>query len=155
MNSKTVNGLKWAACVLCSLSLFVQFSAAQGFENKEDGPFAVSFIQLLVNPGFFYEQRIRVFGYFENFETSELYLTKAHAVGRDGLSALVLDIPRSEELEQSQLPDCSEHYVYITGRVRIMPLVAYSVVTLHDVESIKIADGSEGDKFQLCYEAKP
>lgn len=134
---------------------FQSSSLAQDIDNEDvAAPFVVSMSQLIVNPNFFHDQRVTVFGYFGHYNESALFLTKAHSIGSDTLSAVRLDILRPGP-EQSKFPSCNGHYAYVTGRVLVEPFVAYSRVVLLDIESIKIADGPEGDKFQLCYEATP
>lgn len=137
------------------LSIFnMGFTAAKDTGLQEEPANLVSMIQLLIRPELFADRKVEVFGYFWGYPTQKLHLTKAHAEALDTMSSVSLAVPELGP-EITDLPNCSGHYVYVTAEVKIEPLIAYSLVTLVNVESIKIADGPKGDKFQICYEAQP
>jgi|GEM_PF-3405450 len=148
--------LKSLLSVALLVNLAPQIVSAQTSKRDKDSSsvISVSMVHLLTDPAFFEGQKVRVFGYFGDFAAHSLYLTKAHAHGLDVLSALRLPLPDSN-VGKSNRPICDHHYVYVVGEVHVRPLIPYDVVSLYKVESIEIADGPEGDKFQVCYEAQP
>lgn len=117
--------------------------------STSDVTVAASMIHLIANPEPFEGWKVSVLGYIGGLGGNTAFLTREHSESGDFMSSVNLQLKRTNGFFGSNT--CDGHYAYITGTVKLRKFEHYSIVSLVDIEQIRIADELKSEADQNCY----
>ena len=118
--------------------------------SLHDSPIAVSMIHLIASPDAFEGLKVRVLGYVGGLSSSTLFLTREHSEAGDSMSSIHLSLESNNKPFSGE--SCDGFYTYVTGTVKARKFKLYSLISLVDVEKIRIASNqTETTLEHNCY----